>query len=179
MLWGLATCVIAAELAVTVALVQARQLMIDWSVVQPTGWHVYEGAEPTKGTPPSTVPADLPASVQRVSYQDASVLPAPSPDVGRIGLARTFGELEVGKRYVVYLQIQRPADSVTDEVTVLANGNPIWRLSEGQPQRSAWFDVIVPWRADTPFLLLQVNRVARAPDGSPLLIRNVHLYPRY
>jgi hypothetical protein len=177
--WRLATCIIAAELALTLAFGQSRQLVIDWSLVQPTRWNVYEGAEATNGTAPAVLPADLPPSVERVSFQDAAVLPGPARDVSRIGLARTFPDLDVGKRYVIYLQLQHPADRVVDDVTVLANGDPIWRLPEGVAQNSGWHDVIVPWQADTPFLLLQVERVARAPAGSPLLVRNVHLYPRY
>jgi hypothetical protein len=158
---------------------QSRQLVIDWSLAQPHQWNVYEGTQPTNGAAPSIVPADLPAAVERVSFQDAAVLSAPPPDVGRIGLARTFPELDVGTRYVIYLQIRRPPDPVEDDVTVLANGDPIWRLSEDTAEDSEWNDVVVPWRADTPFLLLQVERLARAPRGGPLLVRNVHLYPRY
>ena len=88
------------------------------------------GAEAANGTAPAVLPADLPPSVERVSFQDAAVLPGPARDVSRIGLARTFPDLDVGKRCVIYLQLQHPADRVVDDLTVLANGDPIWRLPE-------------------------------------------------
>jgi hypothetical protein len=178
--WTLATTVIALELLASLAFVQGRQLVLDWSVAQPANWRLYEGVAPSSDRRPAIRATDLPDTIERVSFQDAAILPGSSTTgSNRIGLSRTFPDLVVGEPSVIYLQISDLPDQTRDEVLVLANGDPIWRLSVQERDESGWYDVIVPWRADTPFLFLQVERVAAGPGGSDVLVRNTHLYTRY
>lgn len=184
-LLGLAAGVVAAQLALAVALLAARQVVIDWSLTQPAGWTSYRSGSALRlgGDAIALRASDVPARFRKVSFPDAVVLTYPSSAQPgeRMGLTRTFPDLEVGTKYVIYLQLFDPAPSAGgDRLTVRLNGRVVWEPPDASASEAGWQDIIVPWTADSPFVSVQIERSADAPlAASEVLIRSVHVYPKY
>jgi hypothetical protein len=169
------------QFVVAFALLGARAALVDWSIARPDRWTPYGEARAESGSSATVSPNDLHSDVRRVSFQDSVVVPrvASREPGGAVGLVRTFPDLEIGSRYALYMQVGIDR-SATDEILVVANGKVVWQASRGSGDHNGWHDVIVPWVADSPFLVLQLERVAGdPPDESPVLVRSTHLYPRY
>jgi hypothetical protein len=177
--------VVGSQLALAGVLLASRQMIIDWSLTQPAGWVPYRSnaAGPLDGGRIAVRVSDVPTRFRKVSFPDAVVLTYPSSARAgeTIGLTRTFPGLEVGATYVVYLQVLAPAPTAGgDRLAVRLNGHVVWQPPVGPTSQTGWQDVIVPWTADSPFALIQVERSAEAPLMAPeVLIRSVHVYPRY
>lgn len=185
-LLALAAGVIGTQLALAVALLTANQAVIDWSLTQPAGWTAYRsGAAFPPGEDTIALRAsDVPDRFRKVSFPDAVVFTYPaSAQPGEIvGLTRTFPGLEVGTKYVVYLQLLQSAPSAGgDRLIVRLNGRIVWEPPpDASTSEARWQDIVVPWTADSPFASLQIERSADAPsETGEILIRSVHVYPKY
>jgi hypothetical protein len=182
---GFAAGVVGAQLALVVALLAARQIVIDWSLTQPAGWTSYRsGGALLPGEESIGLRAsDVPARFRKVSFPDSVALTyLSSAQPGeRIGLTRTFPDLEVGTKYVIYLQLFDMAPSAGgDQVTVRLNGRVVWEPAPTSAASGSWQDIVVPWTADTPFASVQIERSANSPvAASEVLVRSVHIYPKY
>ena len=183
-LLGLAAGVIGAELVLAVALLAARQMIIDWSLTQPAGWTSYRSISALRlgGDAIALRASDVPAGLRKVSFPDAVVLTYPtSAQPGEVvGLTRTFPDLAVGTKYVIYLQLFDPVPRAGGGLAVRLNGRVVWEPPDASASEAGWQDIIVPWTADSPFVSIQIERSADAQlAASEVLIRSVHLYPKY
>jgi hypothetical protein len=181
---GFAACVVAAQVAIAVALLAARQAVIDWSLTQPDGWTAYtsDGTTQLTGGPIATKASDVQERFRKVSFPDAVELTGSSAQAGqRDGLLRTFPDLEVGTKYVVYLQVSDQSPGADgDHVTVRLNGRVVWEQPPESASESGWRDVIVPWTADSGFASIEIERVIGNPQAAAdLLVRSMHIYPKY
>lgn len=174
--------IIGSEVAVTAALVLARQAAIDWSLTQPSGWQVYvpNGPPPLTSEAELTMrPSDVSARFRKVSYPDAVVLRTPPAHLGGVGIRRLFPDLQIGQLYVLYLQLAgSELGSGAGRVVVRLNGEMVWQ-SVDQPATSTWHDIVVRWTADTPYASIDLESAGDHVDGSELMVRSVHLYPKY
>jgi 4-amino-4-deoxy-L-arabinose transferase-like glycosyltransferase len=177
--------VVAAELAAALVLVGARQTLIDWSLTQPTGWKSYDtgGSSRAGGDEISLRPSDVATRFTKVSFPDAAILeyPASAAPGERIGVARTFPDLEIGSRYVVYLQIFASSpEGGSERLTIRLNGHVVAEPVVAPATSAAWHDVIVPWTADLPFASVEIESTASGRAGATeVLIRSAHVYPKY
>jgi hypothetical protein len=174
------TAVVCGQLLLTLAFMSIRQTSIDWSIARPDGWTTYRSASDVPGTVVLR-PSDASSSMRTVSFAEAALLPVHDGGGGdsHAGLARTFPALSPGGRYVIYLQISDPIGQAEGRLRVLANGRTVWDMAEHDQSSNGWQYVIVPWSADSPFLFLQVDRESVTPGASEVLVRSVHLYPKY
>lgn len=181
---GLAAALVGAQLGLAAGLVSARGVVIDWSLTRPEGWTAYRSgpASPIGGSV-RLYASDVPSRFTKVSFPDAAVLSfAPSTRAGdRVGLTRTFPDLDVGTTYVIYLQVLDPDRGAGgDRLTVVVNGRDAWKAPAGPDGEAGWRWVAIPWQADTPYVSIQVERSAISPDVAPeVLVRSVHVYPKY
>jgi hypothetical protein len=182
---GLAAAVIAAQLGLAAGFLVARQVVIDWSLTRPEGWTAVRSgtAAPIDGGVVPLRPSDVSSRFTKVSYPDSAVLAyPPSARAGeRVGLMRTFPDLDVGGMYAIYLQVLDPDPGAGgDRLTVLVNGRNAWEAPAAPDGEAGWRSVVIPWRADTPFVAIQIERSATSPGSAPaVLVRSVHVYPKY
>jgi hypothetical protein len=177
--FGLAALLVGVQLGGALALMSAREALLDWSVARPENWVAY-GPTPDGTRTVDLRPSDIPDGTERVSFQDAVVLPYVASDqASPVGIIRTFPDLEIGTRYVLYMQLLRPSEA-RDQIIVVCNGRVVWELSGGTAGEDGWQYIVVRWVADSPFLAVQVERQAVDNEKQPeVLVRSAHLYPKY
>jgi hypothetical protein len=179
LLWTAAGAVLASELLLIVALATVRQAVADWSVARPVNWTTYRSGSEA-AAPAVLRPSSASHGMRTVSFSEAALLPVADASVEKhAGLARLFPALEPGGRYVIYLQISDPVGIPEGRIRVLANGRSVWDSGEAGQSVNGWHYVGVPWYADSPFLFLQVDRTSTSPRAPDVLVRSVHLYPKY
>ena len=161
--------------------VSARGALEELDAVDPRGWQAYRLAGGSREAQALRIaPSNVVANLRRVSFPDAVQLPAPGADT-TVGVTRTLVGLEQEDQYTLYLQVWDPG-SAGERLMISLNGRELWERPEGQAEGGGWRYVSVRWLADAPMATITVERRGSgdAVSGAdPVLLRSLHLYPKY
>jgi hypothetical protein len=185
-----ATLLLAAlMLTATSIMIATDRALTELLAVDPPGWRGYaiRADGTTEPQPLMVQSSDVRPDLRKVSYPDSVSLQFEHDRRPNkvIGLIRSLPGLTPGHDYRLYLQlfVPGPQDVADQHLTVMVNDRVVWRHVPQPNETTGWRYVSVSWTADATTVTIRIERSAGATHaasrGTAVLVRSLHLYPKY